>query len=157
MFLWLIFLKDGVLKYSGYKENELFTIVNPICEGYNTRIVQFNSAVVNKNLQVRIVLYKKGGINMDSCTEISKAVMPRIEVWADDRDVNLEVSSPGVGRVLKDAYEFQIFIGEKIKILTAVDWIEGTILEADESSVTIQTDGKNTGYDYGDVHKAKLD
>ena len=145
------------MKYSGYIENELFDIINPICEAYKTRIVQFNSAVVNKNLQVRIVLYKKGGINMDSCTEVSRAVMPRIEVWADNRDVSLEVSSPGVGRILKDAYEFQIFIGEKIKLLTGADWIDGTILKADESSVTLETDGKTVEYGYGMIQKAKLD
>jgi len=150
-------LKEGVLKYSGYEENELFSIINPICEGYRTKIVQLNSAVVNSTLQIRIVLYKKGGINIDSCTEISRAVMPRIEVWADNRDTNLEVSSPGVGRVLKDAYEFQIFTNERVNLLIGDDWIGGTISEANKASVYIKSDTVDTEYKYDEIQKAKLD
>ena len=145
------------MKFSGYEENELFAVVNPVCEGYSVKLVQLNSAVVRTSLQVRIVLYKKGGITIDSCTEISRAVMPRIEVWADNRDVNLEVSSPGVGRVLKDAWEFQVFIDEKINILVENDWIEGTIIAADKNCVIIQSDGQNTEYRYEQIQKAKLD
>ena len=145
------------MKFSGYDENELFSIVNPICEGFNTRIVQLNSAIVKTSLQIRIVLYKKGGINIDSCTEISRAVMPRIEVWADNRDVNLEVSSPGVGRVLKDAYEFQIFTDEKVNILIDNHWISGTIIEADSNRLILQSDGENAEYVYEQIQKAKLD
>ena len=128
------------MKFNGYEENELYSIINPICEGFNAKLVQLGSSTVKTVLHVRIVLYRKGGINIDSCTEISRAVMPRIEVWANERDVNLEVSSPGVGRTLKDAYEFQIFKGEKVHILIDSQWSEGIIVEADNTTVTIQTD-----------------
>lgn len=145
------------MKYSGYEENELYSIVNPICEGYKTKIVQLNSGIVNSTLQIRIVLYKKGGINIDSCTEISRAVMPRIEVWADNRDVNLEVSSPGVSRVLKDAYEFHIFTDERVNVLIGNDWIGGVVSEANETSVYIRSENVNTEYKYDKILKAKLD
>ena len=145
------------MKFNGYEENELYSIINPICEGFNAKLVQLGSSTVKTVLHVRIVLYRKGGINIDSCTEISRAVMPRIEVWANERDVNLEVSSPGVGRTLKDAYEFQIFKGEKVHILIDSQWSEGIIVEADNTTVTIQTDDKNTEYNYGQIQKAKLD
>ncbi|MDC7225899.1 MAG: hypothetical protein PQJ61_03945 [Spirochaetales bacterium] len=153
----LIIIKEDRLKFSSYEENELFSIVKPICDGFKTGIVQLNSAVVNTNLQVRIVLYKKGGINIDTCTQISRAVMPRIEVWADNRDVNLEVSSPGVGRTLKDAWEFQIFKDENINLLIDNNWIEGKISDADNSKMKLQTASGESEYMYEQIQKAKLD
>ena len=145
------------MKFSSFDENELYSVINPICEGFKTGIVQLNSAVVKTSLQVRLVLYKKGGINIDTCTEISRAVMPRIEVWADNRDVNLEVSSPGVGRVIKDAWEFHIFKDEKVNILIDNHWISGTIAEADNNRLLLESDGENAEYLYDEIQKAKLD
>ena len=145
------------MKYSDYAENELYSVIAPVCKGFGTEIVQLNSASVKSSLQVRIVLYKKGGINIDTCTEVSRAVLPRIEVWADNRDVNLEVSSPGVGRTLKDAWEFPVFAGEKINILIDNDWIEGSIVSADKQSVTVKHGEADTEYRYEQIQKAKLD
>jgi len=157
MIFMLIIVKDDDLKFNGYEENELFSIVNPICEGLGAKLVHLNSAIVKTNLHIRIVLYKKGGINIDSCTKISRAVLPRIEVWADNRDVNLEVSSPGIGRILKDAWEFQIFKDEKVNILIDNQWIAGVIIDADKNKLILQSDDNNAEYVYEQIQKAKLD
>ena len=113
------------MKFNGYGENELFSIINPLCEGLNAGIVHLSSTIVKTTLQIRLVVYRKGGIDIDSCSKISKTIVPRLEVWSDNRDINLEVSSPGVGRTLKDAYEFQVFTGEKASLLVDNDWIHG--------------------------------
>ncbi len=152
----LIILKGIILKFSDYGQNELFAIIDPICRGFSTAVVHLSTAVVKNTTHIRIVLYKKGGINIDACTEISRAVQPRIEVWADERDTNLEVSSPGVGRILKDAYEFRVFKGEKVRLLIADEWIDGTIIDADDNSVSIEAGDKQFKHDYDDIQKAKL-
>lgn len=145
------------MNFNGYQDNELFSVVNPICEGFNTSIVQLNSTIVKSSLQIRIVLYKKGGLTIDASTEIARAVLPKLEVWADDRDINLEVSSPGVGRVFKDAYEFTVFKDEKISILVDSEWIECSIVSSDNKGVILQIDGKDIEYKYDQIHKAKLE
>ena len=144
------------MKFSDYEQNELFAIIDPICKGFSTALVHLSTAVVKNTTHIRIVLYKKGGINIDACSEISRAVQPRIEVWADQRDVNLEVSSPGVGRVLKDAFEFQVFTGEKVRLLIADEWFDGTIIKADNQTVDIETEGQQSTYEYDSIQKAKL-
>ncbi len=144
------------MKYSGYDENELFTIINPVCQGFNAKIVQLNSTVIRTTMQVRIVLYKKGGININTCSEISRAVLPRIEIWADNRDVNLEVSSPGICRTLKDAYEFNIFKDESINILIDNEWLNGKIISSDKNTVTIQSGQDCIEYNFENIQKAKL-
>ncbi|MBI9108914.1 MAG: hypothetical protein JEZ04_19380 [Spirochaetales bacterium] len=144
------------MKFSDYNQNELFAIIDPICRGFSSAVVHLSTAMVKNTLQIRIVLYKKGGINIDACSEISRAVLPRVEVWANERDVNLEVSSPGVGRTLKDAYEFMVFKGEKIRLLLIEEWIDGIIIDADESSVSIKADDEQLNFEYETIQKAKL-
>jgi len=144
------------LKFSDYAQNELFAIIDPICRGFSSSVVHLSTAMIKNTLHIRVVLYKKGGINIDACSEISRAVLPRVEVWADERDVNLEVSSPGIGRTLKDAYEFMVFKGEKTRLLIGDDWIDGTIISTDMSSVIIESDGKELKYEYETIQKAKL-
>ena len=144
------------MKYSDYSQNELFAIIDPICRGFSASVVHLSTAMVKSTLHIRIVLYKKGGINIDACSQISRAVLPRIEVWADERDVNLEVSSPGVGRTLKDAYEFAVFTGEKVRLLIADKWQEATVIEADDAGVLVEAGGQQQKYDYDNIQKAKL-
>jgi ribosome maturation factor RimP len=152
----LIILKGTSLKFSDYDQNELFTIIDPVCRGFSSAVVHLSTAVVKNTTHIRIVLYKKGGINIDACSEISRAVLPRIEVWADQRDVNLEVSSPGVGRILKDAFEFHVFKGEKARLLIADNWIDGTIIDADDHSVNFESGEQQIKHEYETILKAKL-
>ncbi len=151
------FFTGGMLKYNSYEENELFSVIKPVCDGYDASIVRLSSAVINKTLQINLVLYQKGGIGIDQCGTISRAVMPRIEVWAENRDVSLEISSPGIGRILKDAYEFQVFAGEKIQLLIDSQWLTGDIVEAGTESVDIKTEnGETVKYMFDSIQKAKL-
>ena len=144
------------MKFTGYKDNELFSIISPICEGFNTAVVHLSTAVVRTSLQIRLVVYRKTGIDLDTCSKISKALLPRLEVWSDNRDINLEVSSPGVGRVFKDAYEFEVFKGESAKILLDNEWYEGKILSADSKSVTMEIKNTKEDYSFDEIQKAKL-
>ncbi|MDC7124430.1 MAG: hypothetical protein PQJ46_02615 [Spirochaetales bacterium] len=145
------------MKYTGYDDNELFSVINPVCSGYHAEIVQLGSSIVKSTLQVRLVLFKKDGIGVDDCAKISKAVLPRIEVWTDNRDVTLEISSPGIGRILRNAYEFCVFKGEKISILVNNNWINGCILDANDSSVRITEENEaENEYNFDSIQKAKL-
>ena len=53
-----------------------------------------------------------------------------------DRDMELEVSSPGLQRSFKDIIEFSIFSGKLVRVysVSASAYIVGTIANADESS-----------------------
>lgn len=144
------------MKFSDYDQNELFQVIKPVCDGFDVSIVHLSSARVKNTLQVRLVLHKKNGITIDVCSEISKAVLPRIEIWADERDVNLEVSSPGLGRILKDAYEFSIFTDENVRLLVNQEWIDGKIICADNTSVEIEAGDEKKTFKFEAVQKAKL-
>ena len=85
--------------------------------------------------------------------------MPRIELLEDSRDVNLEVSSPGITRNIKTVDEFDIFLGRKVRILKRDDseWIHGSIESVDDNSVKLNNGKQTVSVSFPDINKAKLE
>lgn len=66
---------------------------------------------------LRIYVDRDGGIDLDACEVISRAVSEKLdEENPISQNYYLEVSSPGVERKLKTAEHFNRYIGEKIDI-----------------------------------------
>lgn len=66
---------------------------------------------------LRIYADRDGGIDLDACEAISRAVSEKLdEKNPISQNYYLEVSSPGVERKLKTAEHFNRYIGEKIDI-----------------------------------------
>jgi len=70
----------------------------------------------------------------------------------------VEVTSPGLDRILKNAAEFAVFRGKQVKIWNSdiSDWLQGTILSSDAESVRLGTDSGETVVPYTKIAKAKL-
>ncbi|RDU73338.1 ribosome maturation factor RimP [Helicobacter aurati] len=107
---------------------------------------------------LRISIYKKNGITLDDCETISNLISPLLDVELQDEDAyHLEVSSPGVERVLKEPKHFFYSIGENIEIyLFNKQIIRGILKEycpanqdSDSYIVIDVTDSKNKRYPKG--------
>lgn len=92
---------------------------------------------------LRISLYSKEGVSLEECQRVSNLISPFLDVEDPiSSKYLLEVSSPGVERVLKKPRHFELSIGEEIQVKmldkTSIEGIlkssnqEGFILENDE-------------------------
>jgi ribosome maturation factor RimP len=133
--------------------------VIPLLEGLGFQLVELSSARRKGTLNVHVTIYRPEGVSLDDCAEVYTALMPRLEVVSDTRDVHLEVSSPGVSRGIKSGREFSLFEGKGVKVLTvdSDDWVGGVIATSDEESVTLRTKAGERTFVYGTIKKAKLD
>jgi len=107
---------------------------------------------------IKAVIYAKSGVGVDDCSKVHRALLARAEVLLNSQDIQMEVSSPGLNRIIKNAAEFHAFIGEHIKILesSCSDWIEGELISADSTGLSLKTSGIQTDIRYADIKKAKL-
>lgn len=141
-------------------DSELFSEIEPLVNGLGLSVVELNSHYAKGSLRIMLVVYGADGVSLDLCTAVYKAVMPRLELLKPERDVYLEVCSPGIGRKLKTVEELSVFKGLKVKILTysSEEWIEGEIGEAgDESFSLLGLDGaEERAVRFNDIQKAKL-
>lgn len=138
-------------------EDGLFEIVNPVVQGLGYTIVELTSKHIKTGLFVHLVIYAHENVGIEECVAVSKAVIPRIEMSEDSRDVQLEVSSPGIDRNFKSTEEFSVFSGRGVRILLEHEWLGGIIHDTDASGVHIQIEGETKFFPFESIRKAKLD
>jgi len=110
------------------------------------------------SVQVRAVVYKDGVTGVEDCSRAHRAVLPRLELAFPGQDVYLEVSSPGIDRIIKDGSEFVHYIGRGVKCYCTdiSDWIGGTLAAADEEKIVLRLKDGETELNFDIIAKARL-
>lgn len=101
------------------KAKEIEVLLSPVADGQGMEIVDVQYVKESGSRILRVFIDKADGISMDDCERMSHI----IGAYLDDKDVlkesyMLEISSPGLNRVLKKAESFQRFCGENARIQT---------------------------------------
>jgi ribosome maturation factor RimP len=109
---------------------------------------------------LRVFIDKPGGINVEDCAAVSRHLnrVLTVENVAYER---LEVSSPGLDRLLKKEQDFVRFSGQKarIRLRVPVDGqrnFVGVLRETRAGRVQIEIDGKLMSLDLDNLEKARL-
>ena len=122
----------------------------------------FEKFSVNKIWCFRIFIDKEGGINLEDCQNVSHLVGDLIEVEDIIESVyTLEVSSPGLNRVLKKEKAFIKFIGKKICVLCHAPLngkkkFIGNLTGFKEQAIHLEVDGQPHTIPLNRVAKANL-
>ncbi len=124
--------------------------------GLGYQLVELQVIHKKTSILIKAVIYSKNGIGVDDCSKVHRLLLSRAEVLLNSQDIEMEVSSPGLNRVIKNAYEFHAFIEENIKVLEGSDWIEGTLVAATAEQISIETPNGQKNILHKDIKKAKL-
>ena len=135
-----------------------FKDCEPLVSGLGFSLVELVIAKRQSSWQVKIVITSDAGVGIAECTKVHRAILPRLEALLDSQDMYVEVASPGLDRILKNAAEFALYRGKRVKVWSSEisDWISGTVLSSDEESVTLSTDNGEMQITYIKIAKAKL-
>lgn len=122
------------------------------CELYDVEFTkEFHQNVL------RISIYAKEGITLDKCQEVSNVLSPFLDIEEPfDSQYLLEVSSPGVERILKTTRHFALSLGEEIavKMLDKTS-LEGILKRSDEQGFVLQTQESEIFILYSQIKKVK--
>lgn len=117
----------------------------PIMEQNHFELVDVEYVKEGSNWYLRAYIDKEGGITVDDCEVVSRALSELLdkEDFIDDAYI-LEVSSPGLGRPLKKEKDFLRSIGEEVEIrlfkpLNKKKEYIGLLKAFDKETVTIET------------------
>ena len=138
---------------------EVTRLVEPVVEDLGLELVevQFRREKVGKVL--RVIIYHENGITVDDCTKVSREVSDQLDVVdVIEQSFQLEVSSPGLTRPLRNERDFARNMGKKVKIVLREKSIThiGTIAEAGPEAVGIETELGTIQFPYEHIAKAKL-
>lgn len=111
---------------------------------------------------LRIYADKEGGITINDCEAISRAMEAKLDALDPIPDAYiLEVSSPGLDRVLKKDKDFQRYLGYLVdvklyKARNKKKEIQGELLSFSEQSITIQTETETLELERAEIAQVRL-
>jgi ribosome maturation factor RimP len=154
-----------ILKETMPKEivDRVSAIADPILSNEGMELVEIEYRRESKGWVLRLYIDKEGGVTLDDCTRISQEVGRSLDV--EDfisTPYTLEVSSPGLARLLKKEKDFMKYRNHMIKVKT-IDPIEnrrqfkGKLLGITENRIEIAMDGGVFQILLSNVAKANLE
>ena len=103
---------------------------------------------------------KEGGIDVEDCAKVSNQLTRLFEVENIDYD-RLEISSPGMDRVVKKAVDFERFAGEQIQIKLRIPQsnrrnFQGELLGHTDGKVGLRLEKEDVELEFNNIEKARL-
>lgn len=140
--------------------DDLETLIEKLVTQLGYELVDFET--VNGGQILRIYIDKGDLIDIEDCTKVSNHVNNVLSVETDYDYERLEVSSPGLDRVIKKLNDFDRFKGQKIKMKTrfAIENrknFKGTLSGTKGESIMMEVDNESLLIDFENIDKARLD
>jgi len=135
-----------------------------ILDGLKFELIELVVSRHRGSVRIRAVIYNGSSISTDDCAKVHRALMPRLELAFSGKegspsDVYLEVSSPGIDRLIKDGAEFAFYKGRGVKCYRTdiTEWTSGILESADEKGIVITAKEGTIRLEFEIIAKAKLD
>lgn len=153
-----------------FNKNEILEKLTPLVENtamrYGVIPIEIDFSKESGKWFLRIFLYKKEGVTLDDCENVSRSLNPFLDELIPMK-FYLEVSSPGLDRKIKSDKEYIIFQGKTInlKLKSLVEGIEtkqfiAKIVDFDpENGLTVEKLDENKNYliPKDKIHRAQLE
>ncbi|GAB6391311.1 MAG: ribosome maturation factor RimP [Treponematales bacterium] len=144
----------------GAEEVRVREAIEPVARGLGFSLVEVLVSRHRGACQVRVTVSGRDGAapGVNECSLVHRAIIPRLELALGGRDMSVEVSSPGTGRLIKSGSEFALFAGRQVRCyLTDISgWVCGTVRAADERAVTLEGKDGPVTLPYERIGKARL-
>jgi ribosome maturation factor RimP len=137
-------------------------LVMPIINEGGFELVDVEYVKEGANWYLRIYADKEGGININDCVAISRALEAKLDEEDKITDAYiLEVSSPGLGRQLKKEKDYKRSIGKEVEIKlykarNKVKEFEGILKDFDENTFTITIEEEDTVFERKEIAMMRL-
>ncbi|HAZ08108.1 MAG TPA: ribosome maturation factor RimP [Elusimicrobia bacterium] len=142
---------------------EIETLLTPLLEQEGAELVDMNWRREGHRWVLRLFLDKGGGITLDDCAYLSERVGAFIdEKGSIEQSYVLEVSSPGLDRVIKKEGDFERFSGKPVKIRLKLAEngqrkFSGTLRGLAEGKVAVQIGKILKQFDRRNIDELRLD
>jgi ribosome maturation factor RimP len=140
-------------------DDQLRSEVVPIVTGMGFSLVELRHSRSKNQNHVILVVYRPEGVGVNECAAISKNLYPRLELIEGLENLQLQVSSPGLDRVLKSEEEYEIFLGRDVKVMLhgENEWLRGKIASVEEGKLNLHAGEEIQSIRMNEIRKAKLD
>jgi len=107
----------------------LYDLCEPVVRALDLAMVDVIWMPFRKTLVVYVARADEGRVGVSDCAQVAESLGPVLDAQSELTGYTLEVSSPGLDRVLKRGQEYDIFKGRRAKVV-----LHQTMLERREHS-----------------------
>ncbi len=143
-------------------QNRLNDIIKNTVEGLGFELWGYEYRPHSESALLRLFIEKDGGISIEDCSKVSRQIGAVLDVEnIIPVAYILEVSSPGMDRVLFTPKQYQDYIGDTIKIRTRTPISErrnfkGSLVKTSDTIVTIKVDNQEFEIPFESIDRARL-
>lgn len=140
----------------------LAAMVRPVVEGLGYELWDLEYSPGRGHGRVRLYVYVTGGVTLDDCERVSRAVSELLDVLDPvPGQYALEVSSPGFERPLRTAAHFARFVGAQVFVemtqpVAGRRRYKGPLVAASGESIEIEVDGRRHVLPVSGIRRAHL-
>lgn len=144
------------------QREQLRELLAPVVAGVGYQLWELEYMPRSGGGLLRLYIDSANGISLDDCERVSRAVSETLDATDPiPGHYTLEVSSPGLDRVLRTREHFERFAGERVK-LEMMQPIEGRkrfagrLLGVGASDITLELESGRISLPIEDIHRARL-
>lgn len=147
------------MRYTPPNPDPVFDSLAPLAGGLGLSLVELTVSRHRGSVHIRAVVYRKGDVGLEDCSRFHQAALPRLELAFPGQNLYVEVSSPGIDRMIKDGYEFSRYPGRGIRCYRTdiSGWFSGILISSDEKGIELETGEGRVRLPYGIIAKARLE
>ncbi len=149
-------------------KDPLFVDLKDIVANLGMVLCDVKKTMQGSTVQISVIIMNPvEDTSIDDCARVHNTILPRLQVKYGRDNLYVEVSTPGLQRNFRDAYEFEVFQGKRCRLycLSAASWMEGVIGKVENGVVTLldyevensKEKGEEKLIEFNDIQKAKLD
>lgn len=137
-------------------------LIEPTVQALDLELWGVEHASQGKYSVLRIFIEREAGVTIDDCERVSRQVSAIFDVEEPIAgEYTLEVSSPGIDRLLFTPQQFQRYRGEEVSVRmrTPVDGrrkFKGRLTDVVDDIIHMQVDGSDFELPHGDIEKANI-
>jgi len=140
----------------------LWAMIEPVLEPEGIELVELEFKLEGGRWVLRLYIDSPRGVGLDDCELVSRQVGALLDIKDPiEQKYTLEVSSPGVNRVLRREKDFAAYAGLPVRIRTRRKLsgrrnFQGTLVGVENSFIVVDVNGNRVEINPEEVEKAQL-
>ena len=141
------------------RDEPIYDSLATVVRGLGMSVLEMTISRHRGSVQANLVVYKKDGVGVGDCSKVHRAIEPRLSLAYPDLEIYIETASPGIDRTIKDAAEFDVFVGRGVRCYRTdiSDWTAGIVEETTEDGLVLRNAAGRIEIPFATIAKAKLD
>jgi ribosome maturation factor RimP len=143
--------------------DQLIELLGPVVSELGYELWELEYGARPGGGMLRLYIDSPDGISVDDCERVSRAVSETLD-GADPikNEYTLEVSSPGLDRVLRTPEHFARFAGERVKLemsqaVNGRKRFTGRLTDVSGGEIALDVDGATVRLSIAGIHKARVE